>query len=358
MGRLIFRRHSTELLLAVLLTFGLVACAGGDSNDNATEQSPVRLGLVIDSGTEDDRGFNQSSLEGAESAATELGYDFTYLTSRSTNDYDAQIANLVQQEKDIIITVGFRMGDATSKAAQRHPDTTFIVVDNAFFPGSGCSEEVANCYTEEGGLENVTSLMFAEDQVAYLAGVLAACMSETGTIATVAGMEIPPVIRFVTGYNNGARSYDPEVETLYQYIPDFDDPETGEVVAQGFILEGADVIFGAGGNTGNGGLLAAHAADIMAIGVDVDQYFTFPEVQSALLTSASKRINVAVRNAILDYAAGNLQSGIRISTLENGGIGLAPFHDWEERIPQTCKDAVASAEETIIANPELTGFES
>ena len=121
--------------------------------------------------------------------------------------------------------------------------------------------------------------MFAEDQVAYLAGVLAGCMTQTGTVATVGGVEIPPVVRFVTGFESGARAQRPDVVTLHQYIPDFNDPDTGETVAQGFINQGADVVFGAGGNTGNGALLAAKEAGVMAIGVDVDQYLTYPEVE-------------------------------------------------------------------------------
>jgi basic membrane protein A len=247
------------------------------------------------------------------------------------------------------------MGDATARAARTHPDTWFAIVDNSYTPGFGCPETAKDCYTEEVGLSRVTSLMFAEDEVAYPAGVLAACMSESGTLATVAGVEIPPVVRLVTGFESGAHAFRPDVETLHQYIPDFNDPDTGKSVAQGFISEGADVIFGAAGNTGNGGLLAAKEAGVMAIGVDVDQYFTYPEVREALLTSAAKNMDVAVHAAVSDFAAGRLEPGIRVSTLANGGIGLAPYHDWENRIPQKCKDAVADAEAAVKADPSITG---
>lgn len=108
------------------------------------------------------------------------------------------------QGAHLIITVGFRMGDATARAARRHPDRKFAILDTAYYPGSGCPETAKNCYTPEGGLANVTSLLFAEDQLGYLAGVLAACVSQTGVVATVAGLEIPPVVRFVTGFQNGA----------------------------------------------------------------------------------------------------------------------------------------------------------
>jgi basic membrane protein A len=338
--------------LPCVLAILLVACGGAE-----TEPTPevATVGVVIDAGSQADRSFNQSTLEGARRAAETAGLSFFVVEPQSAADYEAAIERAVDDGAELVIASGFRMGDATSKVAQRHPEVKFAIVDTAYFPGAGCAEDVADCYIEEGGLFNVTSLMFAEDEIGYLAGVLAACMTVSGTIASVAGVEIPPVVRFVTGYQNGARHVRPEVTTLNQYIPDFNDPDTGKVVAQDFILQGADVIFGVGGNTGNGGLLAAHEAGLMAIGVDVDQYFTYPEVAPTLLTSASKNVDVASASAVESFARGTLEPGLRIADLENGGIGLAPYHDWEDRIPQECKDLVASAEEAILADPAVTG---
>jgi basic membrane protein A len=342
-------------LLVLAATLLLASCAGA-SAPTSPPATPVKVGVMIDSGSENDRSFNEFTLKGAREAAEEAGFEFAYVTPQSATDYANTLEGMIANEQpDLVITVGFRMGDATANAARTHPDIRFAIVDNAYTPGFGCPETVEDCYTDEGGLSNVTSLMFAEDEVAYLAGVLAGCMTETGTVATVAGVEIPPVVRFVTGFESGARSVRPDVATLHQYIPDFNDPDTGKAVAQGFISEGADVIFGAGGNTGNGGLIAAQEAGLMAIGVDVDQYFTYPEVQEALLTSAAKNVDVAASAAVRDFAAGQLEAGIRSSTLENGGIGLAPYHDWEERIPQDCKDAVTAAEEAVKADPTITG---
>jgi basic membrane protein A len=338
--------------LPFVLAFLLVAC-GGPEPEPPPEVATV--GVVIDSGSENDRSFNQYTLEGARKAAEAAGLSFFFLEPQSATDYEATVERAVADGAELVIASGFRMGDATSKAAQRHPDVKFAIVDTAYFPGAGCAEDVTDCYTEEGGLSNVTSLMFAEDEIGYLAGVLAACMTDSGTIASVAGVEIPPVVRFVTGYQNGARFVRPEVIALNRYVPDFNDPDTGKVVAQDFILQGADVIFGVGGNTGNGGLLAAHEAGLMAIGVDVDQYFTYPEVAPTLLTSASKNVDVVSAAAVDSFARGALEPGLRLANLENGGIGLAPYHDWEERIPQECKDLVTSAEEAILADPAVTG---
>ncbi len=254
-----------------------------------------------------------------------------------------------------MINGGVPDGRRDRPVARSHPGIRFAIVDNAYSPGSGCAETVADCYSAEGGLSTVTSLMFAEDQVAYLAGTLAGCMTQTGTVATVGGVEIPPVVRFVTGFESGARAQRPDVVTLHQYIPDFNDPATGKTVAQGFINTGADVIFGAGGNTGNGALLAAKEAKVMAIGVDVDQYLTYPQVDAALLTSAAKNVDVAAAAAVRDFAAGTLEGGVRVYTLANGAIGLAPYHDWDARIPAACKDAVTAAEAAVKADPAITG---
>ena len=270
-------------------------------------------------------------------------------------EYGRGLESLAAQNPSLIITVGFQQGDATARTARKYPDIRFVIVDNAYFPGSGCPETVDSCYTEEGGLSNVTSLMFAEDEVGYLAGVLAACMTQTGTVGSVAGMEIPPVVRFVTGFQTGARSVKPEIIKLNQYIPDFNDPATGKVVTQSFTNQGADVIFAVAGNTGNGALLAAKEAGKMAIGVDADQYFTYPEVKDILISSAMKNVDVAAAAAVKDFAAGQLTGSIRMATIANNGVGLAPYHDWEDKIPQACKDLVKTAADAIKADPTITG---
>jgi len=347
-------KNLVTLIAWLSVIFALLAACNSPSAEPASTP-PLKASVVIDAGSENDRSFNQYTLAGARQAAEEVGLDFDFFSPQSTSDYEASVERAVNEGADLVITVGFRMGDATAKAAQRHPKVHFAIVDNAYFPGFGCPDTAADCYTDEGGLGNVTSLMFAEDEVGYLAGVLAGCMSQTGAIASIAGMEIPPVVRFVTGFQNGARSVRADIVTLNQYIPDFNDPATGKVVAQDFISQGADVIFGAGGNTGNGGLLAAYEAGLMAIGVDVDQYFTYPEVQSALLSSASKNVDVAAAGAVKDFAAGQLANGIRLATLANNGVGLAPYHDWGNDIPQHCKDMVKAVEETIKADPTITG---
>jgi basic membrane lipoprotein Med (substrate-binding protein (PBP1-ABC) superfamily)/streptogramin lyase len=305
----------------------------------------IKVGVVLDQGGASDQGFGQSAWEGAQKAATEFGWQAQYLVSSQIADYETNIDQFATTGYNIIITVGFMMGDATAAKAKQYPGIKFAIVDNAYFPTTGstaCPGTVTNCYVD-GGLTNVTSLMFQEDQVGFLAGVVAAGMSHSGTICSVSGMEIPPVVRYVSGYQAGAKWMKPTTKSLNVYIPSFVDPTAGHAAGVAMINQGCDVIFGVGGNTGNGGLLAAKEHGLMAIGVDVDQYNTYPEVKTALLTSALKNVDVAVYEYLKGVNTGTDQAGIIIANINNDGVGLAPYHDWDSRIPDAVKTKVKEA---------------
>jgi len=314
----------------------------------------LKIGMVLDTGGDRDHGFNEYSLKGAREAAKAAGLEFSYLVSESTAIYERNIDKIIGEGADLIFTIGFSLANATAKAALRYPDRRFVIMDYGYSPGNGCSEAVKDCYAPEGRLSNVTSLLFAEDQPAYLAGVLAACMTKTNVIGSVAGYEIPPVVRFVEGFQSGARSVKPGIVTLKRYIPDFNDPDTGRVVAMDFISKGADVLLCVGGTTGIGGLLATKEAGLMAVGVDVDQYVTFPEAGSALITSIMKNVDVAAGMAVKAFAGGKLEPGIQMFDLKNNGVSLAPYHAWEDRIPTECREKVEEAKTRVLQNPSLT----
>jgi len=343
-----------SLVLAVLMIASVLlsACGGGTS-------SKLKIGLVTDTGGVNDKSFNQSAWAGVQKAATEFGWTANYIESKVASDYSKNIDQFATEKYDVIVTVGFLMGDDTAVKAKQYPNIKFAIIDNSYFPSTGsvaCADTVKDCY-DDGGLKNVTSLMFQEDQVGFLAGVLAAGMTKTGVVCTVAGMEIPPVVRFVVGYQNGAKWMTPSIATpLNVYIPSFTDPAKGKETGISMIGQGCDVIFGVGGNTGNGGLLAAKEQGLMAIGVDVDQYNTYPEVQSALMTSAAKNVDVAVYEYLKAVKAGTSKAGVVTATLKNGGVGLAPYHDWDSKIPQTVKDKVAEASKGLIDGTIVTGY--
>jgi len=341
------------ILVSILLILAMVlpACAGGLGGKK-------KVGLVTDTGGVNDKSFNQSAWAGVQKAAKEFNWDAKYIESKQVTDYEKNIDQFATEKYDVIITVGFMMGDATAIKAKQYPKIKFAIIDNSYFPTKGstyCNETVKDCYVD-GGLTNVTSLMFQEDQVGYLAGVLAAGMTKTGTVCTVSGMEIPPVVRFVVGFQNGAKWMKSDVNTLNVYIPSFVDPAKGKETGISMIGQGCDVIFGVGGNTGNGGLLAAKEQGFMAIGVDVDQYNTYPEVKDALLSSAAKNVDVAVYEYLKTLKAGTAKGGVITATLKNGGVGLAPYHDWDSKIPQSVKDKVAEASKGLIDGTLTTGY--
>jgi basic membrane protein A len=163
------------------------------------------------------------------------------------------------------------------------------------------------------------------------------------------------VVRFLEGYRAGATAIRPDVTVLHEYLPSFSDPAAGEVTALRFIDEGADVVFAAAGLSGVGALEAAAASNVMAIGVDVDQYFAIPTIRSALVTSAVKNVDVAAFDAVTAFAEGELEAGVRRSSLANQGVGLAPFHDWDDRIDDDCRTAVDDAAERLLDAPATTG---
>mgnify|MGYP001555550679 CR=1 FL=1 len=338
----------------LLLVCASVICALVASIWVIRQQGQVlRVGMVLDTGGDQDRGYNEYSLHGARSAAHTLGLEFEYVISASKDEYEQNIETMIRNGADLIFTVGYTLADATAAAARRYPDKQFAIIDYAFTPGRGCAGNVADCYTEAGGLSNVTSIVFSEDQPAYLAGVLAACVSDTGELGIVAGEKIPPVVRLVEGFEKGARSINPGIITRKRYIPDFNDPVTGYGVGMSFISKGADVLFCPAGATGIGGLRSAKSAHVKAIGVDVDQYLTFPEAGSVLITSVMKNVDVAAGVIVQKFAAGKLTSGINSFDLKSGAVGLAPFHEWEDKIPQACKDLVAQANKKLVLHPEI-----
>jgi basic membrane protein A len=340
------------IALLIIASLALSACGGAGAKK-------LKIGLVTDTGGVNDKSFNQSAWTGVQKAAAEFGFEANYIESKQQTDYEKNIDQFATEGYNVIVTVGFLMGDATAAKAKQYPDIKFAIIDNAYFPTEGsaaCGATAKDCYAD-GGLTNVTSLMFQEDEVGFLAGVLAAGMSKTGTVCSVAGIEIPPVVRFVTGYQTGAKWLKADTQTLNVYVPSFIDPAKGKETGLSMIGQGCDVVFGVGGNTGNGGLLAAKENNLMAIGVDVDQYNTYPEVADALLSSAAKNVDVAVYEYLKAVNGGTSKAGMITANLKNGGVGLAPFHDWDSKISADLKAKISEAEAGLKDGSIKTGYQ-
>jgi basic membrane lipoprotein Med (substrate-binding protein (PBP1-ABC) superfamily) len=300
-----------------------------DAGVTAPEGFTVRL--VTDIGKVDDRTFNQYAYEGMQAAQECFGFDTSFIETVSEADYAKNIATALDGGPDVVVTVGFLLATDTLSAAQANPEVDFIGVDQF--------------QTDYG--TNYVGLQYNEDEGGYLAGVLAAQLSESGTIGVVGGREdVPPVVKLVNGYEVGAKSVNPDIRVLKIYNESFTAPDKGASDAQQFIGEGADVIFGAGGKTGSGGVAAATAQGVWGIGVDQDEYFTTFNSGDApgadkLASSAIKRVDLGVFVQIVNVLKGEFEGGLFALTAANGGITYAPFHDAD--IPD---DVAAKLEET------------
>ena len=305
------------------------------------------IGLVTDVGLVDDKSFNQAAWTGAQHGAEHLGVPVSYIETQDSKDYADNIALYANEGCDVIVTVGFAMADATAIAAVEYPDINFIGVDA--FQGEA--------------MDNVAGLVFNEDRAGFLAGALAASMSESGIIGQVLGTNlVPPVQAFGSGFDLGAKHINPDIEILKTYHPGaievaFGDPEWGATTSRQAMDNGADVIFAAGGATGNGGLIEiASEADagsrVFCIGVDLDQWYSVPEAQPCLITSAEKHMVQGVSDLIVQAAAGEMPTGNVYGT-----VGLAPYHDFDSQISDEIKATIEDIAAALNDGSIVTGHE-
>jgi basic membrane protein A len=348
------RTRSIGLSLFAVLALVATACNSGASpapsgtaaavttpepsaapTDAATCTTKLKVGLVTDVGRINDKGFNQSAYEGMQQAAADAPtcFETQYIETTSQSDYAKNIAQFTDAGYDVVIGVGFLLGNDLGDAAIANPDAKFLSVDG-----------VPSAPHDTSWTSNGESLFFAEDQAGYLAGVLAASETKTNHIGVVGGLlVVPPVEKFVEGYIAGAKSVKADITVDFVYTTSFVDPPQGKNAAQQMIDKGADVIFAAGGLTGNGALSAAcEAGDVLAIGVDTDQFLTLPEVDKCLLSSAVKNVKGAVRDSLLRIATGTWKAGFHTDDATTGGVGLAPFHDMDAAVTQAVKDLLAT----------------
>lgn len=322
------RRARMTKAAALLLAGGLAlsACASDEENGAAGnggggggggEEGP-QIGLAYDVGGRGDRSFNDSAYAGVEAAVEEFGGEIQEFSPNDDgSDRVEGIANLAEQGYDPVIAVGFAYGEVIGDVVADFPETTFAIIDSS---------------AEEVGEDNLTGLLFAEEEGSFLAGVAAALKTETDTIGFVGGVETPLIQKFQAGYEAGARAVNPDIQIISEYISPagdfsgFADPARGQIVAQGMYDRGADIVYHAAGGSGTGVFEAAAATGNRAIGVDSDQYQTVddPELQAVIMTSMLKRVDNAVEAFIGDYAEGNVEGGTDIiNDLESEGVGLA-----------------------------------
>ncbi|GAB3645851.1 BMP family lipoprotein [Glycomyces tarimensis] len=324
--------------------FTLSACGEApeeDSGDNA--EASFQACMVTDSGGVDDKSFNESSWAGMQAAA-EANDDIesSFKESSNESDYAPNLQSSVDDGCDFIVGVGGLMTENVNAIAEEYPDTPFAIVD-------GSSE-----------LENVYSIQFDTAQSAFLAGYVAAAQSETGTVATWGGMQIPPVTIFMDGFVEGVAYHnenkDTDVEVLGwdaeaqegSFLNSFEDPSGGKSLTETFISQGADIVHPVAGPAGTGAVTAASENEsVAAIWVDVDGCESLPDYCSTILTSAEKNLAVAVEEAVTSAYDGTT-GGSYIGTLENDGVSLAPFHEFEDAVSDETKTELEDIKAGII----------
>jgi basic membrane protein A len=356
---------------AVLTVAGLLAAACGSSTSNTSGSSSASakpsgssssastagkfLGcMVTDTGGIDDRSFNASSWQGMQEAASSdpSKISVKYLQSTTQSDYTPNINTFIGDKCGIIVTVGFLMAQATQTASKANASDKFAIVDNSYTPP----------------ISNVDALLFNTVQDGFQGGYLAAGMSKTGKVATFGGEKLPTVTIYMDGFYDGVQYYNAKHGTHVSvlgwsektqngsFTGDFTNQTNGQNLTQTFITEGADVIFPVAGNVGLGAAKAVQNADASAGSqkvnmewVDTDGCISAAQYCKYFITSVTKGIQPAVKNAVVTASNGSFKGGNYIGTLANGGVTLAPYHDFASKIPAALKAEVIALKAGIIS---------
>ena len=322
------------------LALVLAGCGGstGDSSSDGSSAAPKDcssadvfcIGLVTDTGSVDDKNFNQAAWEGVKALEGD-GVQTKYIETKDAKDYANNLKQFTDQKYDAIVTVGFLMAEATVTAAKANPNVKFIGVDQF--------------QDEKATAPNVTGLIFPEAKAGYAAGYLSGLMTKTNKLGVVLGAEIPPTQAYAKGYEMGSKAANPKTTVAKVYHPAgdnaFSDSPWGAGEAKKMLAQGADILFAVGGGTGNGALgevakTNGAGSSLFCIGVDVDQWETVPEAHPCLVTSAEKKLVKGTTDLLKQAKDGSIKGGNF-----SGDTGLAPFHDFDSKIPADVKTKVA-----------------
>lgn len=309
--------------------------------------------MVSDAGGINDKSFNETSWKGLEDAS-EAGVvgETKFAESQTDADYSPNVNAMVSDDCDIIVTVGHLLAAATEEAATANPDENFAIVDHQ--------------YTEENGesydIDNVKPLVFNTQEAAFLAGYAAAGHSTTGKVGTWGGAKIPTVTIFMDGFYDGVQYYNEQkganVQVLGwdkesqegQFVGDFANHGLAKQISDNLISQGADVLHPVGGPlAADAGTAAQEAGDVAVVWADSDGVESAPEFSDVILTSVLKGMDEAVETAVTDTVNGEFSNEPYVGTLENEGVGIAPFHEFDGEIPQELKDEIDQIREQIIA---------
>ncbi|HUF98560.1 MAG TPA: BMP family ABC transporter substrate-binding protein [Ilumatobacter sp.] len=327
--------ETTDTTAAAATDTTMADDTGTTMADEPSEDAST-VGLLFDLTGRGDKSFNDSAAAGLDRAAADLGIDPAESAPTGDDDRVPRLNLFVDEGRDLIVGVGFLWDGAVAAGAAANPDTHFAIVDSVI---TSFNNATPDDETDDVELTNVASLVFAANEGSFLVGAAAALTSETGKIGFVGGVDFPLIHEFEAGYIAGAKSVNPDVEILSQYAsvpPDFTgftDTAKGKEIASQMYADGADVVYHAAGQTGNGVFEAASEAgepgSVWAIGVDSDQYETAAEaVKPYILTSMLKRVDVAVYETIKAESEGTFTAGVQVFDLAADGVGYATTGDF------------------------------
>jgi basic membrane protein A and related proteins len=333
-----------------VLTLAVAACGSKpteSSSGGSSANKDFKACMVSDSGGFDDKSFNQTSYKGLQDAVKERGLTEVKAESKSDNDYTTNMTAMVNAKCNVIVAVGFKLEDATEAAAKANPDIKFAIVDSA----------------PKAPIANLKPLLFNTAQSSFQAGYLAAAMTKSGKVGTFGGLNIPTVTIFMDGFAEGVRYYNQQKGKNVQvlgwddakqkglFTGDFEDKAKGQNNAQNLITQGADVLFPVAGPSGLGGLQAAKASNgkVNAIWVDTDGCVSASEYCPVLMSSVEKGMDVAVKDAVLSVVDNKFDNTQFTGTLQNGGTAIAPFHDFDSKVPADVKSELDQIKADIIS---------
>ncbi len=352
-----WKRTTAVAAVALMASAGLAACGDAPSKDKgkAGSSSGAKADflpcIVSDAGGFDDKSFNQLSYEGLKEAAKELGTDYKEVQSKTDQDYAPNLEGLVSQGCDLIVTVGFALSAATVESAKANPDIEYVLIDDA----------ADNDFDGKKDADNIKPILYDTAQAAFLAGYAAADYSKTGTVGTYGGQPFPTVTIFMDGFKQGVDYYNKtkgkdiklvgwEGNDKGVFTGGFDANEKATNTAKSILDKNADVILPVGGPIYQGALtaIADSGKDVALIGVDADFYETDPKTQSLVLTSILKNMKTSTIETVVAAGKGNFDPEAYIGTLENDGVGIAPFHNFASKVNSDLQGELDTVKKGII----------
>ena len=301
---------STAVIMSASM---LVGCGTKSTEENSTASSDIKIGMVADMGGINDESFNQSAWEGLQKAEKDFGIEVKVIESKQASEYLQNMESLLDEDVDMVIGVGYAMKEDIQKQAENYPDKQFVLIDETY----------------DTIPENVTPILFRENEAAYLTGLIAGKMTKTNNVGFIGGIQTPVVSRFEYGYKAGVKDANKDCNVNVQYAGTFSDAAKGKSIANQMYGNGSDIILSAAGGTGLGAIESAKEQNKYAICVDRDQSDLAPQ---NVLTSALKKVNVGVYDTVKEFVEGKLIGGQeKVYGLKEDGVG----------IPETTKNLVS-----------------